>query len=276
MRRSSSPERRGRQQSQLLVEGTPEILQRGQRVRVAPAAVEREHELRPRALAQRLAGDERLELGGHHGVVAEGELGVDAILDAVEAQLRQARGLERGEGLTELGERLAPPEGERLAEQARRARASPPASAARPAGAAARIGRGRSPRGRRRARSRPAAHEHRRQRFRSWETWICTIFAAVPGVLAPEVVDEPLGRDRAVGVERQAGQQRPGLAAAKPNRCASSHLERPSRSVAIAGEAPPVRLSAEGSARRPAPDDCRTALEHRADLPDGLLLDAEL
>ena len=126
-------ERRGRHEPELLVEGPPQILQRRQRVRVAAAAIQREHELRPRALAERLAGDERLELGRHGGVVPERQLGVDAILDAVEAQLRQTRRLEHGERLAELRERLAAPEGERVAEQRgrpcarrpRRARARP-------------------------------------------------------------------------------------------------------------------------------------------------------
>ena len=88
-------ERGGGHEAELLVEGPPQVLQRRQRVRVAAAAIQREHELRPGALAERLASDERLELRRHRGVMAEGQLGVDAILDAVEAQLGEARRLER-------------------------------------------------------------------------------------------------------------------------------------------------------------------------------------
>ena len=111
-------ERRGRHEPELLVEGPPQILQRRQRVRVPAAAIQREHQLRPRALTERLASDERLELGRHGGVVPERQLGVDAIPDAVEAQLRQTRRLQHGERLGELRERLAAPQGERVAEHA--------------------------------------------------------------------------------------------------------------------------------------------------------------
>src|SRR4051812_36961310 len=85
---------------------------------MAPAAVEREHELCTGTLSERLTGDERLELGGHRRVPAEGELGVEAVLGADEAQLGQPCRLETRERLAELGQRLASPERERLPEQA--------------------------------------------------------------------------------------------------------------------------------------------------------------
>jgi len=223
-------ERRGRHEPELLVEGPAEVLQRRQRVRVPPAAIQREHQLRPRALTERLAGDERLELWRHGCVLPEGQLGVDAILDAVEAQLRQARRLEHGERLAELRERLAAPQGERFAEQAsgrarvaRGERAAPGVPQPLESGEIDRLGgddervaartRDEHVRGQSLAQLRDVDLHHLRRGLRR--------------VLPPEILDQALRGNGAVGVEGEAGEQRAGSAAAELHRCACiAHLER--------------------------------------------------
>ena len=104
--------------AELLDEGLARGAVGGERVRLAARAVEREHELRARALAQRLGLDERLELGDELGVTAEREVGVDALLDDDGSQLLEARDLRLRERLVdEVGERRPAPERERLAQR---------------------------------------------------------------------------------------------------------------------------------------------------------------
>ena len=223
-------ERRGGHQPELLVEDPSQVLQRRERVRVPAAAIQREHELGPRALAQRLASDERLELRRHRGVTPERQIRVDAVLDAVQAELGETGRLEHGERLAELRERLASPEGQRVAEVAaggarvtrgeRRAAgvAQPlePCEVQRLRLAGERVAaraRDEHARGQHLAQLGDVDLHHLRRRLR----W----------VLAPEIGDEALGRDSAVGVQGQPGEQRSGLAASKLHRCGSiAHFER--------------------------------------------------
>ena len=76
--------------------------------------VEREHVLRAKAFAQRMTGDQRLELTDHVAVPAQRQLGFDAPLERGEAQLLEATALGSRERLRELGERRAAPETERV------------------------------------------------------------------------------------------------------------------------------------------------------------------
>ena len=57
------------------------------RLGFAPAAIQGEHPRRAQALAQRMLGRQRLELGDQRGVTAEREIGVDADLQRLQAQL---------------------------------------------------------------------------------------------------------------------------------------------------------------------------------------------
>ena len=91
-----------------------------ERVRLPAGAVEREELLSAEMLPKGLLGDERLELGDELAVAAEGEVGVDATLECFEAQLLEAAGPDRDRLAGEVGERRAPPQRERLAEQGRR------------------------------------------------------------------------------------------------------------------------------------------------------------
>ena len=112
----------------------PELLDQGvaggavgpERVRLPARAVEREHELRARPLAQRLRVDDGLQLGHELDVAAEREIGVDPFLQRHESKLLEPRDLCLREGLVgEVGERRPAPERERLAESRRRTRCIP-------------------------------------------------------------------------------------------------------------------------------------------------------
>ncbi len=108
--------------AQVLDEGVARGLVRGQRVRLPTRTVERDHQLSPESLPVRVACDEGLELGDVD-VAAEGELGIDAVLDRRDACLLEARHLADRESLAcEVGERCLAPQRERLAEQHRGAR----------------------------------------------------------------------------------------------------------------------------------------------------------
>ena len=107
-----------RLESQPLDEHAARFLVGGEGVGLAPRPVEREHELSAKALPQRIAGDERLQLGDELGMSPELEVGVDALLDGGEPCLLEADDLGLREWLVgEIRERAAPPEGKRLVEQ---------------------------------------------------------------------------------------------------------------------------------------------------------------
>ena len=72
---------------------------RGQRVRLSPAAIQREHLLTAQPLVQRVDRDERLELSGHLGLASEGEVGVDPLAQTVEPQILEPRDLWLGKAL---------------------------------------------------------------------------------------------------------------------------------------------------------------------------------
>ena len=88
----------------------------GERVRLPTGAVERKHELRAKALAERLLRDELLELGDHLGLPAEREVGVDPALERLEAQLAEMGRSGRGRLAGQVGERRAAPQRERFAQ----------------------------------------------------------------------------------------------------------------------------------------------------------------
>ncbi len=120
--------------AELLDEGLARGAVGGERVGLPAGAVEREHELRARPLAEWLRGDERLELGDELRVAPEREVGLDPLLERDGAQLLEPGDLGLRERLVEeVGERRAAPERERRrAARPRRQSGSPPSSAARP------------------------------------------------------------------------------------------------------------------------------------------------
>ena len=91
-----------------------------ERVGLPAAAVQREHQLSAQAFAERVLGDERLELRHQVVVAAERQVGVDPILERREPQLLEPSDLAVRERLAaKLGERLPVPERERVAQQGR-------------------------------------------------------------------------------------------------------------------------------------------------------------
>ena len=107
-----------RVEAQLVGQHPPGVPVRGERVGLAPAAVERQHQLRAQRLAQRMLPDQRLQLGHQLGMTAEGEVGLDALTQARQAQLLEALSLAGGEWLVaHVLQRRAPPEPERVGQQ---------------------------------------------------------------------------------------------------------------------------------------------------------------
>ncbi|MBA3261287.1 MAG: hypothetical protein H0T69_02190 [Thermoleophilaceae bacterium] len=91
-----------------------------ERIGLAPGAVEREHELFPEALAQRVAAHELLELPDQVRMAAELEVGGDPILECRAAKLFQPADLGLRERLVaEIGERRAAPQRESTCELVR-------------------------------------------------------------------------------------------------------------------------------------------------------------
>jgi Protein kinase domain len=103
--------------AQLLHQQTPRLPVDLERLRLPSGAVQREHELRPRPLAERMLADEGLELRDELGGAPECEVSVDASLERDEPQLLETKDLRLRERLVrDVGERRAAPESECLTE----------------------------------------------------------------------------------------------------------------------------------------------------------------
>ena len=99
---------------------SPGCAVRLERLGLAPAAVERQHLQAAQALAQRVLGDQRLELRGDGRVAAERELRRDPVLERRDPELVETGGLGLRKRLErQVGERRATPERQSLAEQLR-------------------------------------------------------------------------------------------------------------------------------------------------------------
>ena len=88
-----------------------------QSLRLPARTVQRDHELSQEALAQRMLGDEPLELSDDVAVAPELEIGVDALLEGDKSQLLESPDLRLREALErELGEHRPAPSVERAHE----------------------------------------------------------------------------------------------------------------------------------------------------------------
>ncbi len=88
-----------------------------ERVGLPPAPVKGEHLLRPQVLAQRVLGDELFELDDELAVVSERKVGIDALLDCLQAKLLEPADRSLRERLVrEIGERRPAPQSQRLAQ----------------------------------------------------------------------------------------------------------------------------------------------------------------
>src|SRR5687768_7673842 len=90
---------RRRLDTQLVDEHPSRVLVGLQRLRLPPAAIEREHQLAPRALTQWVLAHERLELADEPGSATELELRLDPLLERRQAKFLQACRLVLGERL---------------------------------------------------------------------------------------------------------------------------------------------------------------------------------
>jgi hypothetical protein len=86
-------QRQVRLEAELLDERLPRFLVGAQRVRLAAGPVQREHQLPAQTLAERVLGDERLELADCLIVAAEREVAVNAVHLRRQAQLLEAADL---------------------------------------------------------------------------------------------------------------------------------------------------------------------------------------
>ena len=85
---------------QLLCQDAPRALEGRQRVPLPAGAIQREHQLTPEPLSERMLGDERLELGDQLGRSARGEIGVDPVLEGDDAASRSNRRASAAHGST--------------------------------------------------------------------------------------------------------------------------------------------------------------------------------
>ena len=147
-----APQLGARLDADLLDQRAPRSPVRLERLGLAPAAVEREHPLRVQPLAQRVLGQQRIDLADELVMAAGGQVRVDRQLRGRQPQLLEPADLRRRERLVgQVRQRIAAEQRQRLARRV--------------AGAsAARAPRRRAARGarHRRARGRSAAHSRAR------------------------------------------------------------------------------------------------------------------
>ena len=116
------PQRLARVESETLGEERPRSTVGRDRFGLTLRVVERQHQLAPQAFAQRLLGDETLQLGDERRVTAERQLRVDPILQGEEPQLVQpARLVRHHTSLSRTSRTRAAPQRERRPESISRA-----------------------------------------------------------------------------------------------------------------------------------------------------------
>ena len=121
-----------RLEAQLLGEQAARLVVDTQRVGLSAGAIEREHQLPAKALAQWMLRNESLQLRSDVGVAAESQIGLEPLLHCAEPQLVQPADLALSERVVgEVGEGRPAPEGERLRERRRPRRSALPAASAR-------------------------------------------------------------------------------------------------------------------------------------------------
>ena len=119
--RSSSLELGPGVEAELAIERLARIAVGLERLGLAAGPVERQHQLRPQSFAGWMVRDQPLQLRDQRLVAAEGEVGLDPILDRDQPRLLEPGDLVLGERLIgEVGERRPAPERERLIEARRR------------------------------------------------------------------------------------------------------------------------------------------------------------
>ena len=108
---------------ELLIQPPPPARVDLERVALAPAAIQRQHQQADQPLTRRILGAQLLELGDHKRVLAVGQPRIDALLQRGDAQLLQPRDLCLRERLKpHIGQRRPTPEPQRVIEQPPRRR----------------------------------------------------------------------------------------------------------------------------------------------------------
>ena len=104
--------------AEFIVEGGPGTLVGLQRLGLAPGSVQRQHELGMQALPVRVIQEQCTEAADELRVAPEGKVGLDLLLQYRQPSLFQPRDGPPGERLRcQIGQRLSPPQRERLAKQ---------------------------------------------------------------------------------------------------------------------------------------------------------------
>ena len=105
-----------RLEAELLAEQSPALVVSVERLRPAPRAIQREHQLSAQPFAQRVAPHQRVELWHELGVTPQREVDLDPRLERPKPGVVELACYRRGKGLVlEVGERPASPEAEPLA-----------------------------------------------------------------------------------------------------------------------------------------------------------------
>ena len=183
-----------------------------ERVRLTAAAVQSEHALPMQALAQRLPGQQRLELRQHLAVAPGLEVLVNRDLERGGAQLVQAPDLGRGERLLgHVAQRRAAPETQRLARGTLRQQPLEPRGIHPMAPDTQLV-----PAAARGDRAVVGAAGHRLAQVR--DVQLHELRRRGRRVIAPQTVDQTLHRDGRAGLQREHGQQRALLRTAEGDR----------------------------------------------------------
>ena len=112
---------RARVEPELVGQRAPRLAQDVERLDGPAGAVERDGEVRPQRLTQRVLGDQCAQLAHELRVVAAFELGLDAALDGMQPHLVEPHRLGHQQAaFGEVGQRRPAPERERLRERGRR------------------------------------------------------------------------------------------------------------------------------------------------------------
>ena len=222
---------------ELVVQAVPRLPVHLEPLGLPAAAVEREHQLGAKALAERVLGAERLELGNERQVAAERELGVDPLLDRGQPQLLEPLHLDPREAARTRDRRAAvrataPP---RRAASSAAAAGSPGRERLAPAATScSNRSRSSSPGSTRagsrgaRATSRGSSAARRAQHLAQPRDVVAQrVVGRVDALLGEELADQPLARDDTVRAQQQQRQQRALLRPADGDRRAvDGHRER--------------------------------------------------
>jgi hypothetical protein len=114
------PQRGARLESELRIESLAHVAENVERLGLASAAIEREHQLAAEAFAEGMLGGQGSQLADELGVSSELEVGVNALLERGQAKLFESCRLDGREGLgRDARKRWSAPEREGVGEHAR-------------------------------------------------------------------------------------------------------------------------------------------------------------